>query len=336
VAFVGRARALSRLLHAVEEAAGGRARLVLVAGEAGIGKTTLVSEAAARSGWAVGWGTCADAERAPAFWAWSTALRGLLDATGPVVTEDGAELARLLPELSGQAAGEASVGPPEPGTSAADPVAPPGPGTVPVAADPVDTEAARLRLFDAVARFLERLACRAPAFVVLDDLQWADASTLDLLRFVVRPYRPVPLVIVGAYRHDELGAGAARTLAELAAHGELVQLHGLSQQEVFELIVDAVGVLAADRWAVEVHRRTEGHPFFARQLIEVLADPAQPPGTVPAAAHDLVARGWNGSRRTAGHSSRPPRWPATNCCPTCSARCAASSLRPWRCSSRRA
>ncbi|HEY4701649.1 MAG TPA: hypothetical protein VIH64_07160, partial [Streptosporangiaceae bacterium] len=90
--------------------------------------------------------------------------------------------------------------------------------------------------------------------------------------------------------HDELGAGAARTLAELAAHGELVQLHGLSQQEVFELIVDAVDVLAADRWAVEVHRRTEGHPFFARQLIEVLADPAQPPGTVPAAAHDLVAR----------------------------------------------
>ena len=75
---------------------------MLVGGEAGIGKTTLVSEAAARSGWAVGWGTCADAERAPAFWAWSTALRGLLDAAGPVVTADrGAELARLLPELSG-------------------------------------------------------------------------------------------------------------------------------------------------------------------------------------------------------------------------------------------
>ena len=179
MAFVGRARALSQLLRAVEEATGGRARLVLVAGEAGIGKTTLVSEAAARSGWAVGWGTCADAERAPAFWAWSTALRGLLDATGPVVTEDGGELARLLPELSGRTAGEA---PPEPGAGAADPGTPPGPSSVPAAADPVDTEAARLRLFDAVARFLERLACRAPAFVVLDDLQWADASTLDLLR----------------------------------------------------------------------------------------------------------------------------------------------------------
>ncbi len=155
---------------------------------------------------------------------------------------------------------------------------------------PPDTEVARLRLFDAVARFLERLARRAPMLVVLDDLQWADESSLQLLRFVAQPYRPVPMVIVGAYRHDELGADAARTLAELATHGELIQLHGLSQEEVFDLVVDAVGALAADRWAVEVHRRTDGHPFFARQLIEALADPAQPAGAVPAAAHDLVTR----------------------------------------------
>ena len=164
--FIGRTRALSRLLNAVEEAAGGRARLVLVAGDAGIGKTTLVSEAAARSGWALGWGTCADAEQAPAFWPWSTALRGLVDALGRTATDelsDVGEVARLLPELYGQAAAEPSV---------------------------VDTEAARLRLFDAVARFLERLAGHTPALVVLDDLQWADASTLALLRFVARPYRP--------------------------------------------------------------------------------------------------------------------------------------------------
>lgn len=196
MAFVGRTRALSRLRGAVEEAAAGRARLVLVAGEAGIGKTTLVSEAAARSGWAVGWGTCADAERAPAFWAWSTALRGLLQAAGPTVTEglsDVEELARLLPELSGQAGAEPSV---------------------------VDTEAARLRLFDAIARLLERIAGHAPAFVVLDDLQWADASTLALLRFVVRPYRPVPLVIVGVYRPDELTESVAETFVELAARAD--------------------------------------------------------------------------------------------------------------------
>jgi hypothetical protein len=210
----------------------------------------------------------------PAFWPRTLALRGLLSALDPTDAEaltriDTAELARLLPELAAAGSEVADAG---------------------VVNGPSDADAARLRLFDAVARLLERLARQAPTLVVLDDLHWADESSLQLLRFVAAPYRPVPLVIVGAYRHDELGAGAARTLAELAAHGELVQLHGLSQQEVFELIVDAVGVLAADRWAVEVHRRTEGHPFFARQLIEVLADPVQPPGTVPAAAHDLVAR----------------------------------------------
>ena len=263
--FVGRTRALSRLRDAVEEAAAGRARLVLVAGEAGIGKTTLVSEAAARSGWAVGWGTCADAERAPAFWAWSTALRGLLQAVGPTVTEglsDVEELARLLPELSGQAGAEPSV---------------------------VDTEAARLRLFDAIARLLERIAGHAPAFVVLDDLQWADASTLALLRFVVRPYRPVPLVIVGVYRPDELTESVAETFVELAARGDAVRLAGLSAAEVAALVTDVAGDAAADRWAAEVHRRTDGHPFFARQLTDLLVE-SGPTAAVPAAVRDVVGR----------------------------------------------
>ncbi|MDD7942941.1 AAA family ATPase [Actinomycetospora lutea] len=264
--FVGRAHALSRLLDAVEEAAGGRARLVLVGGEAGIGKTTLVGEAATRSGWSVGWGTCADADQAPAFWPWTTALRSLR-ATGPddaPPAADAAELARLLPELT------------EPSTPAAEP--------------PADPDAARLRLFDAVSRSLERLARRAPVFVVLDDLQWADESTLALLRFVTRPYRPVPLVIVAAYRHDELDAGRAATVAELAARGESLLLHGLAGGEVHELVAAVAGCATADRWAAEVHRRTDGHPFLVHQLAEMLADPTQPAGAVPSAARDLVLR----------------------------------------------
>jgi AAA ATPase domain len=67
VFFVGRARALSGLLAAARDAADGCARVVLVTGEAGMGKTTLVNVAAARSGLLVGWGTCAGAERTPAF-----------------------------------------------------------------------------------------------------------------------------------------------------------------------------------------------------------------------------------------------------------------------------
>ena len=105
MAFVGRARALSRLLGVAEEAMGGRTRLVLVSGEAGIGKTTLVGEFAARTPLRVGWGTCADAERTPAFWPWTMALRSLLAVLAPtevadLTGTDTDELARLLPELS--------------------------------------------------------------------------------------------------------------------------------------------------------------------------------------------------------------------------------------------
>lgn len=274
MAFVGRLRALSRALAAVEEASSGRTRLVLVAGEAGIGKTSLIVEVAARSGLRVGWGTCADAERTPAFWPWTAALRGLLTTLGPgdvkaLTGSDTVELSRLLPELAGPSA----VG------TDAEPLD-----------GPADADAARLRLFDAVARLLERLARHAPTLVVLDDLQWADESTLALLRFVARAYRPVPLVIVGVYRHDELGTGAARTLADVAAQGDPIRLQGLSPDEVFELVLDAVGRTGAERWAGEVHRRTDGHPFLASQLTDVLADPTQPPGAVPVAAGELVAR----------------------------------------------
>jgi hypothetical protein len=107
VVFVGRARALSRLLVAVDEAAAGCARLVLVSGEAGIGKTTLVGVAAARSGLLVGWGSWAEAGRTPAFWPWTVALRGLLAAlaasdVAELTRSDAAELARLVPELAAE------------------------------------------------------------------------------------------------------------------------------------------------------------------------------------------------------------------------------------------
>ena len=123
---------------------------------------------------------------------------------------------------------------------------------------------------------------------MLDDLQWADESTVALLRFVAQPYRPVPLVVVGAYRHTEVGADTSRTLARLAAHGEPMQLRGLTGEEVSELVTSAAGPAAAEKWAGEVHRRTGGHPLFARQLTELLTDPGLPPGAIPASAHDLL------------------------------------------------
>jgi hypothetical protein len=272
--FVGRAQPLSRLLAVVEDASRGRGRLMLVSGEAGIGKTALIGAVTERAGVRLGWGTCADAERTPAFWPWTAALRGLLRALDPgeahVVTRtDANELARLLPELADQ------------GTE---------PAAQELSDDPRGIDVARLRLFDAVTRFLERLASQQATAVVLDDLQWADESSLQLLRFVAQPYRPVPLVIIGAYRHDELTTGTAQSLADLAAHGESLHLPGLGPQDVHDLVADAFGTRTADRWAGEIHRRTGGHPFFTRQLAELLHDAVEPPGMVPSAVRDLLVR----------------------------------------------
>jgi hypothetical protein len=266
VTFVGRTRAVRRLGDALDAAARGSAQYVLVSGEAGIGKTTLVAAVVARGPMLVGWGTAADAERTPAFWPWTCALRALLPAVDPAALAalpgaDVAEVARLLPELGGD-----------------------GPAPDPDG----DAAAARLRLFDAVARFLERLARLRPLAVVLDDLQWADTSSLQLLRFLTQAHRPVPLVVIGAYRHDEVPAEAARTLAEVSARGESVHLQGLDAAEVRDLVATVAGTAAADRWAHDVHRRTGGHPFFARQLAELMTD-AGPSGEVPSAVHDLVA-----------------------------------------------
>ncbi|PVY96706.1 ATP-binding protein [Actinomycetospora cinnamomea] len=266
MAFVGRTRALGRLSAVLDEAAHGRARLVLVTGEAGIGKTSLVAEAVSRLGWSTGWGTCADADRRPAFWPWTAALRGLVaddpDAVADLAGADADELARLVPEL--------------------------GEGTHDTA--PEDAGPARLRLFDAVAGFLERWARRHPSMLVLDDLQWADTSSLALLGHLARPHRPVPLVVVGCYRDDELGDAVARALGDLAGSAEPVALRGLGAEEVDALFRAVAGDAAADRWAADVHRRTAGHPFLVRQLGAALAEAPDAAPSLPVAVRGLVLR----------------------------------------------
>ncbi|HEX6492859.1 MAG TPA: AAA family ATPase, partial [Candidatus Dormibacteraeota bacterium] len=262
--FVGRETPLARLAAAVDGARADRAPLVLVSGEAGIGKTSLVAEAARRaSGVEVGLGTCWAGPGAPGYWPWTQALGELASAAGPVAT-DLAEADRRL--LSGilPAFGPAPVGEEE------------------------DAGRARLRLFDAVCRWLVRLGRSRTVLVVLDDLQWADQSSLELLAFLARS-RPGPgVVLIGVYRHDELRRPAAEVLGELASRADTIHLGGLTVEEVGDLVAVVAGRERAGRWAQEVYRRSEGHPFFARELVHALGETGQ--GGVPRAVRAAIRR----------------------------------------------
>jgi predicted ATPase len=245
--FVGRADALTPLLtvsDGVLNARGAedgsvRVPLVLVTGEAGMGKTSLMqryaAEVAERGARAV-WGTCWEGDQAPALWPWTQIVRTLLDRDND---EDAvtAELAVVVPERV--PAGLANTG-------------------------GADDETGRLRVFDAVGQLLARAAFRRPTVVLLDDLQWSDRSTVDLMRFLVGMAYPRPPVVVGAYRPDELRDDAGAALAALSEIAEPVPLAGLSPAEVNELVAALAGKPAAARWGAVVAARSQGHPFFAR------------------------------------------------------------------------
>ena len=172
VLFVGRERPRRRLLTVLGEALAGRMRLAMVSGEAGIGKTALVAvvagEASERA--AVCWGTCWAG--APGYWPWTQALDALATAVGRDVAaelagEDRDLLATIVPAL--------------------------GPTT-----DLGDQRT--FPLLDATARWIASAARHRPAVVVLDDLHWADQSSLALLDFLARGRLEAPLLIVGIYR----------------------------------------------------------------------------------------------------------------------------------------
>lgn len=261
-AFVGRAEPLARLGAAYEAASSGWAGLALVTGEAGIGKTALLRRFAADAvarGATVTWGTCLDGDQAPAWWPWTQALRDLRSRVEVPDLELPAELRLILPEL-----GEVA------------------PGSSDVAA------AEKVRAFDAVVRLLGRAAGSAPVVVILDDLQWSDSSTVDLLSFLGRQQHQGRVLLVGAYRPGESRAGVASALAGLATAGELIPLQSLSPDEVEDLVREVTDVAGARRWAAIVHRRSGGHPFFARELCHLLETGQD--AEVPAVVRDVILR----------------------------------------------
>ncbi|WP_448616643.1 BTAD domain-containing putative transcriptional regulator [Modestobacter sp. URMC 112] len=275
VALVGRSAQLGVVERALAGTAGGRGRIVLVAGEPGIGKTRLAEEAARRaraSGVTVAWGRSDQDAGAPPFWPWTQVLRSLLgDGTaGPLragAAAHSVELAPVLPELA------------DGGPRASAPV--------------VDPEAARFRVCQAATAALRDLASARPLLVVLDDLQWADVASLRLLGHLARTVADTPVVVLVTYRDRTLDGGEplADTLAELArtAPVDRLELAGLAVADVAQVMASHTGADADDELARLISDRTGGNPFFVLEVIRLL-DANGWPGRTPAEATSLVAQ----------------------------------------------
>ncbi|MBA9005673.1 BTAD domain-containing putative transcriptional regulator [Thermomonospora cellulosilytica] len=232
--FVGRRAELSALVTAAAEAAADGARIALVTGEAGLGKSTLLEHLGRRlerDGWLVAVGHCPEVDSAPPAWAWTEALRAITAVTSPGEFAD--DLAPLLTD------------------------------TEPVNAD---ATAGRFRLRRAVWKWLAAVAAQRPVAVVLDDLHWADAATLELLGggLGVR----APILVVAAYRADESGH-LTETLASLARATPLrLALPRLNAEAVAQLV--RAECEADEETIAGIAERTGGNPFYVRESARLL------------------------------------------------------------------
>lgn len=262
--LIGRAHPAGVLQTEISRATDSHGGLVLVTGEAGIGKTTLVTGAvheARRTGALVLSGSCWDSDSAPGYWPWVQVIRALGRSATPEEWSNarkaaGTGLSVLLGEL---------------------------PGTEPVEG---------FGLYDAVTTALVSVSHSRPVVVVLDDLHWADTASLKLLEFAAQHTWFERLLLIGTYRDVEVESAdhPLRTLmTRLVAKATTVTLTGLGRDEVGALMTRTAGREPDADLVTEVHRRTGGNPFFVEQTARLWHSGGSVTGVAPG-VRDAVQR----------------------------------------------
>jgi len=261
-AFFGRDAELARLSETQKTSVTEQhLRVTLISGEPGIGKTTLVAQAARvihANGANVLYGHCQEGLGAP-YQPWSEALSQLIEHTDEVllqqfVNANGLALARLVPDL----ALRLSLPVPESGS---------------------DADAERFLILEGVARLLAFASQQTPIMLVLDDLHWVDAASLQVLRHLVSSAKPMAVLVVGTYRESDLSRGhpLIGVLADLRRETgvERLGLVGLDDTAIRDIIVTAAGHDEGGQalpLAQALHRETGGNPFFLLEVIIHLAE----------------------------------------------------------------
>jgi len=256
--LVGREQEMASLGRCWQEAEAGRGKLVLISGEAGVGKTRLVEEFAHQLRWQglrVLWGRCYEFERALPYQPVAEALGAVLPALAPSELQRFpawamAQVARLVPEVAERR-----------------PDLPEAPAT------PTDQE--RARLFEATARVFAEMSSAAPIAVILEDLQWASESTLQLLHYLVRHLGGYQALMMGTLRPEAVEAGHPLQRLQQQLNQErlcqVLNLSPLSSAEVEAMIAELSGAGdAITPLAERLFRETEGNPFFLTEMVRAL------------------------------------------------------------------
>jgi class 3 adenylate cyclase/tetratricopeptide (TPR) repeat protein len=261
VSFVGRVEERAALEETMNLARSGQRQVVLLSGEPGIGKTRLASYAAHHAhaaGFAVAWGPCTE-ELAVPYEPWIGVCSQLVESAPFELVQRHVErykgeLGRLARNLKDRVSELA-----EPQSS--------------------DPETERYLLFNAVAGLLGEIAEAVPLCVVLDDLHWADAQSLALLKHLLRATEHVSLQVIATYRDSDLGKDhpLIAVLADLhSLQGvQRITLRGLGADEVAELMTAVAGhELDPDglELAAQIAAETDGNPFFVGEILRGLSE----------------------------------------------------------------
>ena len=254
--FIGRAHEQLTIDAAVTDLLEGSGCALLLEGEPGIGKTRLAEEltrSATSKGVTVVWSRCYDGRGAPSFWTWTQILCGLLDRLDPdefrgALGSDASDLAQIAPQIK----------------DLFDDLEPPVPR---------DLESARFRICQAVTGVLRRLSAKRPIVVVVDDLHWADESSMDGLDVLMAGAEDHRLMTVATYRSVDptIGDELTSLLAHVSARASVYRLRlaGLETDDL-ALLLSSAGATPTDELLSAMEVYTRGNPFFVTEILKMI------------------------------------------------------------------
>ncbi|MEM3397422.1 MAG: tetratricopeptide repeat protein [Thermoplasmata archaeon] len=245
IPLLGREKELKIIKTGLEDAKSGRGRIYFITGASGIGKTRLIHEVcriAQNLGYAVLSGNCIDEKGSP-FLPINDALAKITREIEPFYTPIGLSGIEQSPLYSTNPLRE------------------------------------QTRIFENYLRTFERLMATKPVLLTIDDFQWADSSTLGFIHYLARNVRKMSLVAVIAYQIESMRTGHVHQFTTTVRNiniervAETIELKPLTEDCVAEVLNAITGVRKLpDKIVKEIHRRTEGNPFFVQEMGRALVE----------------------------------------------------------------